>query len=298
MDPQQRQTRHRWTHPHLLKGKLRTHEDFAMSPSAVHRPGKTKGQKRLVRYYVSQKAIRLGYKNCDIKTINAGHLEELIRALMLDYLRQHESFDQLDHQPSQIRDYWLRKMINQVTLAPDQLTLKLNMKQIEACKNNETWNADNKKQKDCSISTCLYQPNIEYRGKNVIMTLTMQIKRLDGKRKLLSPDGHDLFMPAGPKPKEHISTAIGRAYDWRRLLAKDQLNLAQLAKQQNVSVSQIKKLLPLINLEPNILRRALTGELPPSLTLKHLLDASKFLDWQRQLTYLGLPHDGNIIGTP
>ena len=60
-------------------------------------PGKTKGQKRLVRYYVSQKAILLGYKNCDIKTINAGHLEELIRALMLDYLRQHESFDQLYH---------------------------------------------------------------------------------------------------------------------------------------------------------------------------------------------------------
>ena len=110
------------------------------------------------------------------------------------------------------------------------------------------------------------------------MTLAMRIKRLDGKRLLLSSDGHDLFMPAESKPKEHISTSTGHADDWRRLPAKDQLNLVRLAKQQNISVSQIKKLLPLFNLGPSILRRALTGELPPSLTLKYLLDASKFLD--------------------
>ena len=47
---QHRQTRHRWDHPYLLKGKLRTHEAFAMSPSTVHRPApgprsKTKGEK-------------------------------------------------------------------------------------------------------------------------------------------------------------------------------------------------------------------------------------------------------------
>lgn len=63
---QHRQTRHRYDHPYLLKGKLRTHEDFAMSPSTVHRPAPTPGpgittngqHKRLIRYYVSQKAIK------------------------------------------------------------------------------------------------------------------------------------------------------------------------------------------------------------------------------------------------
>ena len=40
---QHRQTRYRWEHPYLLKGKLRTHEDFAMSPSTVHRPAPAPG---------------------------------------------------------------------------------------------------------------------------------------------------------------------------------------------------------------------------------------------------------------
>lgn len=72
-----RETRHRWSHPDLLKGTLRTHEGFAMSPSTVQRPGSKKdpdGPKRRVRDYVSQKALRHGYKSCTIKNINAEHL--------------------------------------------------------------------------------------------------------------------------------------------------------------------------------------------------------------------------------
>lgn len=66
MDTAERETRCRWTHTHLLKGKLRTFENYAMSPGSVERPiskrpdvaGAPGGpNKRLVRYYVSQKAI-------------------------------------------------------------------------------------------------------------------------------------------------------------------------------------------------------------------------------------------------
>lgn len=41
----------------------------------------------------------------------------------------------------------------------------------------------------------------------------------------------------------------------------------------------------------------LTVEFPPSLTLKRLLNGSKFLDRQGQRTYLGLTHDDSTIGT-
>ncbi|MCH9023042.1 MAG: hypothetical protein IID32_09815 [Planctomycetes bacterium] len=81
------------------------------------------------------------------------------------------------------------------------------------------------------------------------------------------------------------------------LWIKNQLNVTRLSKQQNVSVSQIKKLLPLINLGPRIRRRGLTVEFPPSLTLKRFLNGSKFLDRQGQQTYLGLTHDDSTIGT-
>jgi len=39
------------------------------------------------RSVVSQKAIKHGYKSCEIKTINAKHFDELVRAIVLNYLR-------------------------------------------------------------------------------------------------------------------------------------------------------------------------------------------------------------------
>lgn len=288
IEKQDRQTRHRWSHTHLLKGKMRTHEGHRMSPSAVQRSTKD-DRKRVVRYYVSQKAIKHGYKSCPIKALNAHHLDELIRALVLDYLHRHDSFDALHRQEGQIRDYWLREMIHAIYLAPNRLTLEIDVARMEACKSCKELRPKDDLEADGSIPTCLYQPDIEQRGKLVILTLAIQIKRLDGKRMLLSPDGHDLFMPVRPEPKPHLVTAIGQAYDWYDTLMESGMSISALAKQLATSESRIHKLLPLTYLAPDILKRVLTGDLPPSLTLNDLLTAACHLDWQAQRHYLSLP---------
>src|SRR5690606_2027211 len=129
----------------------------------------TSGQhKRLVRYYISQKAIKQGYTHCDIKTINASHLDELVRALVLDHL-QRESFDILREQEQQIRDYWLRTMIDRVRLAPDRLIIELNADHIEACKahdwQNTSTNANTADHEITATPTSLYEPDVQHRGK-------------------------------------------------------------------------------------------------------------------------------------
>ena len=241
-----------------------------------------------MRYYVSQKAIKQGYKHCDIKTINASHLDELIRALVLDHL-QRESFDTLHSQNHQTRDHWIRTMINRVRLAPDRLTIELNVDQIETCKAHG-WPSVNTEEHETSVTpTSLYQPQIKRSGKQIILSLAIQIKRLDGKRMLLSPNGQDLFMPSNPESKDHVVTAFGHAYHWHQLLKRDNnLTIKTLATQLGTTPSRIHKYLPLINLSPAILKRALTGQLPPSLTLVNLLQAAEHLDWQKQHIYLSL----------
>lgn len=259
-----------------------------MSPSAMHRPtsgGGGKGQKRLIRYYVSQKAMRQGYKNCVVKTINANYLDDLVRALVLDYLDR-ESLSHLRYRDPHIRDHWVREMIGRVVLAVDQITIELNAEGIEACKNFD-WPDIDKKQKATS-SRCLYKPAVKHRRQLVILTLTIQIKRLDGKRMLLSPSGQDLFMPADPQPKDHIVQAIGNAYRWRDLLMESELTIKQLASQEGTSESRVHKYLALINLGPDILTNALAGTLLPSLTLANLINAARYLDWQTQRVCLNL----------
>jgi DNA invertase Pin-like site-specific DNA recombinase len=284
IDKRERQIRHRWEHPHLLKGKLRTHEDAAMSPGAVHRPGKVKGEKRLVRYYISQKAMKEGYKHCPIKTINAMHIDTLVRSMVLDHLKD-ASLEHLLHRDREVRDFWVREIIERVVLGPDEVSVDLSNERIEACRDVD-W-PDLTASKD-DLLTCLYTPNVEQRRNKTVLTLAIQIKRLDGKRQLLSPDGQDLMMPSEPEAKDHIVTAIGRSYRWRERLMDPELSINQLAEQEGCSRQFFYKYLRLINLCPDLLKLALTGHLPPRITLIDLLKAADHLDWQAQLNYLNL----------
>ena len=237
-----------WTRPSVSS---KTNSSITGTPPPPDPPPGSSGgniqHKHLVRYYVSQKAIKQGYKNCDIKTINASHLDELVRALVLDYL-QRESFDTfrglrgrgIRGQEQQTRDHWLRAMIYRVRLAPDRLILELNADQIESCKAHDWPSTED--HESIATPTSLYQPEVQRRGKQITLTLAIQIKRLDGKRMLLSPSGQDLFMPSNPEPKDHLVTAFGHAYHWHQLLKRDNhLTIQALAIQLNTTASRIHK---------------------------------------------------------
>jgi len=284
MTKQDRKSLHRWTHPHLLKGKLRTSDGFAMSPTSTHRPLTKKNetnQKRLVRYYISQKAIKHGFKNCPIKTINAVHLDELVRGLVLGYLNHSE----LDQQSTEVRDRWIRKAIHEVTLAPDSITVQLDTKKIEQLQRHSFRSLPNVIP---SRPVCLRTPEVDDRGEHIELKLQLQIKKLDGRRLLLSPDGHDLIIPSTPEPRQHIVDAIGLAYRWHDELIKSSFQITEFAKVQGIARTRIIKLLALTQLGPEVLRHALAGTLQSTITLDDLLTASMQLDWDRQAAELGI----------
>ncbi|MEN1704658.1 MAG: recombinase family protein [Planctomycetota bacterium] len=283
-----RSTLHRWAHPHLLKGKLRTAEGFAISPTSTHRPltkrGSTKngiGQKRIVRYYVSQKAIKHGFKICPIKSINAEHLDDLVRGVVLDHLGQ----SPLDAQQPEIRDHWLREVIRRVTLSEARLTIDLDVEEIKKVRSHDF---GVESEPAPAHSVCFRQPEIEDRGEIMRLSLDIRIKKVDGRRLLLSPDGEDLVLPSEPEPKRHLVDAIGLAYRWHDDLVRTGQTTRDYAKSIGISRTRIFKLCPLVNLGPEVLRAVLTGSLPQRITLDDLLAAAGSLDWRRQTEHLGI----------
>ena len=283
MSTQDQKSLHRWTHPHLLKGKLRTSEGCAMSPTSTHRPLTKKGetkQKRLVRYYISQNAIKHGFKSCPIKTINAEHLDELVRGVVLNHL----GHDPLNSQPVSVRDLWIRRVIDQVILGPDSVVVRLHAEKIEKLRQHEFETPPT----PTSHPRCLHTPEIDDDGRTVTLTLRIRIKKLDGRRLLLSPDGKDLVIPSKPEPQQHIVDAIGLAYRWHDELIKSDSQIRAFAKEHGIARSRIIQLLPLTQLGPEVLRHALAGTLPSTVTLDDLRRASKQLDWDRQAAELGL----------
>lgn len=265
-----------------------------MSPSSTHRPLTKRGstqkdnqQKRLVRYYVSQQAIKHGFGSCPIKTINAEHLDELVRGVVLDHMN-HEA---LTTQPAEVRDNWIRLVIDGVTLAKYRITIRLDTTAVGELRHHEFSRPNG----EAPIRpVCVYAPEVIDRGHHVSLTLHIQIKKLDGRRILLSPDGHDLVQPSSPQRTQHIVDAIGLAYRWYNDLLKSNQQLAAYAASSGVGESHLRKLLPLTRLSPGILKQALTGTIPSRITLDDLLAAARQLDWSLQASALGISSDAEV----
>ncbi|MEM6260819.1 MAG: recombinase family protein, partial [Planctomycetota bacterium] len=285
-----RDHRFRWTHSHLLKGKLRTADGAAMSPTSTHRPAPAPGgrangkkRKRLVRYYVSQQAIKHGFASCPIKSINAKRLDDLVRAVVLDHLDN----SRLSSQPSINRDHWIREVVTRIELSPERLRIEMSS---EGCRHvaeqefEEIANAEPR-------PTCAYKPDIRRRDDRIALDLGVQIKRFDGRRIILAPDGSDLVIPSQPVPKPHIVQAIGQAYAWCDELKTSTITAKELAKRESITAPYVHKMLRLTLLGPTVLEASLSGSLSPRVSLDDLLRAAQHLDWVSQARQLGLPAD-------
>jgi len=142
-----------------------------------------------VRYYVSLKAIKHGYQNCAVKTVNAKHMDDLVRALVVDYLAS-ISLDRLAREPLEVRDHWIRAILDVVVLTTERLAIQLDTVKIAACREEER---DGTPTPELTpVPTCPFKPEIERRGRHVVIVLSIRIKRLDGRRILVPPEGRQV----------------------------------------------------------------------------------------------------------
>ena len=255
-----------------------------VSPSSTQHPLTKRGetrQKRLVPYYVSQRAITLGFDACPLKSVNAEHLDDLIRAVVLDHL----AIDTLIAQASELRDHWLRELIVGVVLEPGSVTIRLR----EAAIGRVSKHKFNALPQDVpNRPTCRRVPEVTEEAGLRVLTLPVQIKKHDGRRVILDPEGRDLVFPDRPEPTPHIVDAIGLAYRWHDELLKTGESIRQFAARTGIARTKILRLLPLTQLGPEPLKHALRGTLAPSITLEDLLRAADELDWSRQARALGI----------
>jgi hypothetical protein len=304
MERIERETRHRWTHTHLLKGKVRTCEDYAMSPGSVQKVlkrGDPTSGTRLTRYYTSQKAIKQGYDSCPVKSINAGYLDDLVRALVMDHLKSEHGVD-LRAEPAEPRDHWIREVIHRVVLAPDRLAIAIEREllprvvaEIAATKSairaRPARSGARRAVREGALA-CPFKPEVDESGPRTVLAVRVAMKRLDGRRVLVSPDGDDLLLTltanSTPAPKEPLVRAIGRAFAWRREWTKSKESLAEFCRRRGMDYSWTDETLNLIQLSPEILRMALTGGMQRSIRLDDLFAAAKTLDWSKQRELLSI----------
>ena len=287
IDKQDRENTVQWKSEFLLKGKLKTEDGYIITPTATNR--KRAGRPtRKVRYYVSTKAMGQGYSNCQIKTLNANFLEELITAHLLHYL--HRTHEKIYYHLNQFtdmaeRNLLVRNMIDVILVGPEKISINLDKTNLVSLSNKL---ASCNSKIEC-VPKVMLEPDILESENNISLVLHIQIKRQKGRRIVLSKEGKDLVLPAQAKPDSVLVQAIGRGFGWKQSLAQNaDLTIKALAKQCGYTDRYLSRHLALTGLAPDILHRVLTGNIPSAISLQDLMEASEYLSWERQRTHLGL----------
>lgn len=281
------QKQHQLKQPFLLKGKIKTHEGATLSPSTSKRsPKRTNGKIRSVRYYISQKAIKEGYSNCPIKLLNAKLIEEIVQVQIADYLYEQQKLSYGYYQSLSTAEQfdWLRQLIEAAIVSTKQLIIKLNKVTLEQIPPPSI----NANESTPPTHRAHYLPTVHEQSKFIELHLSIQIKKIDGKRLLLSKDGKDLILSTQLVPNAFITQAIGRAFQWKEVLSQNGKSIPQLAKEADVDAAYLRRILMLINLSPEIIHRALIGALPKTITLGTLQKAASSLDWHQQKALLAI----------
>ena len=246
------------------------------------------GERRRILYYISQKAIKQGYKRCAIKSLNARHVDDLVRGLVLDHLRRsHPRFDPAGHTSSE-RDQRLRDLIRRVVVTAESLTVEVAAEVVarSALPADTRGGRERGSENGQPSPSCPFTPTVTVADGVEVLTLPIRIKRHDGRRILVSPEGHDLTVSMGtdgrPIPRANLVAALGRAFALHRELVRTGGTIERVAARFGVTEAWARALLDLTSLSPSILKAVLTGTLPGTVTLQDLRDAAEHLDWSIQ----------------
>ncbi|TXK95716.1 hypothetical protein BMR02_12415 [Methylococcaceae bacterium HT1] len=272
--------------PFPLKTLVKTETGSALSPST------TKG----IRYYVSQDAIKHGFKNCPIKSLNAKRLEELIIAYVLNSLPELIKQYVLNKYQQSENEAWsiLRTLIFEVKISTRAIWVVLQQNKIRELtlilEQQAFRNTQNDKEDLSSPFDIMYPSQVIEDEIYQTIRLDIQIKRHDGKRWILSKDGKLMFITNHKKnPLDNaILNAIAEAYVWKEQLIKEQISVKQLAQKLSINPNFIYKRLKLLSLSSTILKQITSNSLSPMISIKDLYQASDHLCWQKQHQFLAI----------
>lgn len=225
---------------------------------------------------------------------NAAFLDDLVRSLVLDHLRDQHAIA-LNVLDASARDSRLRGVTDQVVLAHDTLSIALNRGRIEVLADELRRAAAPSEPAPLALPTtarCPFSPLLEERGGSVVLRMPIAIKKGDGKRLLVTPDGQVLLRTVDangqPVPRPHIVRAIGQAFAWQRELNESGCTLREVGRESQDCGTRVRALLVLTQLAPVVVKAALTGALSETVTLENLEKAAQHLDRDVQQRILGL----------
>ena len=202
-------------------------------------------------------------------------------------------------------DGWLilRRLIETVTISTNNIWIKLIKTEIDALQtelSEQAFNTNRLDKDNLPLGNpydIIYPAETQENHTTITCKIAIQIKRYDGRRYILAPDGNAVVVPNVSNPSPQLNThqsnailqAIAEVHAWKEQLENSNITVKQLAKQIGKSDTYLYGRLKLLYLSPTILKRITTHSLSPIISIKDLLKAANHLDWKQQHHYLSIP---------
>lgn len=113
------------------------------------------------------------------------------------------------------------------------------------------------------------------------VVIPLAVRQKNGRPKILPAADHT---PAEARAQDaHVLRAIGRAWNWRRRLARGEASTLQdIASAEKVSDRFVSRMMRLAYLAPDVLEKLLIHRIPPALSLNELIAVAD-LPWAEQM---------------
>jgi hypothetical protein len=108
-------------------------------------------------------------------------------------------------------------------------------------------------------------------GTTLVVRIPMRFQRRGGRKRIVAPDGNELAPTSKPQPDGTLLKALARAWRWQRMLDEGaDTSVSEIGDAENISKSQVSRILRLALLAPDVVDSILAGKTDPALMLEHL----------------------------
>lgn len=107
---------------------------------------------------------------------------------------------------------------------------------------------------------------------NLRISVPVSLRRSNKNNYIITPAALDGSAPDTPPPEDSpLARAIVEGHRYYRMIENGEAkNAVEISQQTGIDRSQVGRLLRLVNLAPDIIRRVFEGNVPPTLTIEKL----------------------------
>jgi site-specific DNA recombinase len=298
-----------------LKGFVHGIDGKALTPTYTNKSHKhadgNKVRKRY-RYYVSQQAIRQGYKSSILKTINAHLLEETVRQVLIQALPRlgdsvlsvELSKDQIQHRlemhatalsrSDSALDFarWIVALSPKIVVGSESVQIHFSHPKLSQLVETLPEYPGNE------AADTIVRPRIPAEvfqsDDETTLTAKIEFQRQRGRVEVIDGCTGNSVSPSRSEPNATLIQTIVQAEFWRAELQKHPSKpLNEVTRKFNTAPAYVRRLLNAAYLAPAIKRAIFQGTQPATLQVQDLI-RQRSADWQVQILELGF---GKILPT-